>query len=353
MTIDLYSTKMRVNYYKELEVKKERQLVFSTVKELQKPVKSSKILKIVIEKLNQEIIKEVEELVNLGIISPDKTTKDNEIKKLQKKRIRDKRTYQRRLAELRSQGFLFFKNNHYTVSNMKYPEIKLWAEDFGMATLEFIMRQVHPQIYTLENNFQTLVKSFGVYIVYCFIEAIRPLTNNSDTDDGRQISLSANEKDNMTISWIKDAINIEELFYHFIALLKNQVNDDVARKNYDVTWKEKNGKMIVTNFSNTLNHLSHFTFLLKYELSKEENKSNLDSIEQESKFEFENKQIDMYKNILKNGFEMEYVQLEDAFRTLIVKNKEGVRPALPPLDKKYKWKTYFDRPEGSDDEKIS
>ena len=45
------------------------------------------------------------------------------------------RQVQRYLRELTEEGFLIFKSNHYAVSDIDYPEIKLWAKDWGSAML--------------------------------------------------------------------------------------------------------------------------------------------------------------------------------------------------------------------------
>jgi hypothetical protein len=352
LTIDFNLIPQKFNYEAKEIIKEDKKRLFSAVKELKKPVTSTQIIKFLIENINKEIRKEIDRKVSKFKISPDEATKDREFKKLQRKEIRDERTYQRRLKELVKQGILIFEKKKYRISNIKYPEIKLWATDFGKATLEMIMRQIHPYLDTRENNLERIVQTFGVYLVYCFIEAIRPLTDNNDDNDSRQILLSAKEKDKMTISWIKDAIDVEEMFYFFIALLKNQeTDDDQVHKNHDATWKtKKDGKIVVTSFTNTLKHLSYFKNRLKYDLSGKSRFYN--SKKEELHFEFKDDQIYILKKFLKSKYGLQYHQLEDAFERFTVKNKEGFRPILSPLDKKYQWDTYLDRAEGLDDEKF-
>ena len=81
------------------------------------------------------------------------------------------RTILRKLAELTKEGLLEHENNRYSVSKKAQSDIRYYAQQFGLMALTRIMGAHYPELFPLEKNLDELVKIFGIYIVFCFIEA--------------------------------------------------------------------------------------------------------------------------------------------------------------------------------------
>ena len=118
-----------MNEYKKEKATEKKARIFEIIKEVGKPIKSTEVFSLVEETLRQESKHEFDNLIIEGKIP----SQDNEQywDKLWAKNGIGLRQVQRYLQVLTKEGFLIFKSNHYTVSDIEYPEIKLWAKVWG------------------------------------------------------------------------------------------------------------------------------------------------------------------------------------------------------------------------------
>src|SRR6476660_7061747 len=85
----------------------------------------------------------------------------------------------------------------------------------------------YPELFPLEKNLDELVKIFGIYVVFCFIEAARPTSSN---DSSTTTNL---EKDRLADSWIKNVFTLWNMYNSFIAAITYQLDDKGVQKYVD------------------------------------------------------------------------------------------------------------------------
>ena len=134
---------------------------------------------------------------------------------LLKRQMISLRTVQRQLRILTDEGFLVYASRRYVLSGMEYPDAKIWAEDYGQTILFSAMKRIFPHYNRLEYNLTSLVEILGVYLIYCFIEAVRPVTSSGKI-------ISGENRDENIISWIENALQPRQMLYYFVTLLKTQ-----------------------------------------------------------------------------------------------------------------------------------
>ena len=197
--------------------------MFVAMKSLARPATSTEIFNEIYDRLLRKFDKDFDDLVLSGEIPS--TNNESIRNKLWKKQGIVLRTVQRQLDSLSRDGFLKHYKKYYSLSSMDYPEAKIWAKEFGSAALDFVMRLLYPNYNRLEYNLKTLVQIFGTFLIYCFIEAARPISDNP-TD-----RIPGNRRDELALSWVESMINPRRLFYYFIAFTKTQSDEEQVRKN--------------------------------------------------------------------------------------------------------------------------
>jgi len=310
---------------KKEQAETNRQRVFSAVKDLRKASTSVEIFEQVKRKLLPECEKEFENLIASGKIPS--TNNEKYWKKIWRQKGITLRTVQRQLRSLKDEGFLNYQSKHYSLSDLDYPEIKIWAKDFGHLILFSAMKRIFPHYNRLEYNITRLVEIFGVYLVYCFIEAARPFLRNNG------MVMSGERRDELAISWIDNMLQPRELFYYFVTFAKTQFSDQDVRNTRKKIFAMKDGKYILQgSIHDYIRHLSRLMFTeTEYPLK---HKGNTESNEtKKSILEINDDIAEKLKKILLQKYPTIYLEMEDTYNKFDVKNKEGVRPQAPKFNR--------------------
>jgi Mor family transcriptional regulator len=128
----------------------------------------------------------------------------------------------RKLKTLTEQGLVVHANNTYSINDKLKSDIKLHGPDFGGCALSQIMGIHFPQLFPLEKNFDDLIKIFGIYVVYCFIEAARPASGTE------QNPLSTFARDKLASLWVREVFTPATMYIYFLAAVTNQLDDAAA-----------------------------------------------------------------------------------------------------------------------------
>jgi hypothetical protein len=106
------------------------------------------------------------------------------------------------------------------------------------------MYSYFPQMINLEENIETLVKIFGFYTIYCFVEAARPVNDNNAASNSR----TPYQRNDLSLSWTNDVSDHEEMFHSFLGIINNLVDDDVLEKmRSEIKYDEDEGGFIDKN----------------------------------------------------------------------------------------------------------
>ena len=163
--------------------------------------------------LDDQTRREIEEQY-LDIKSQD------ELENMTKKRSVVMRTIMRRLKKLSEEGVLDHVNNTYFINDMLKSDIRFYARDFGILALSEIMkRDYHPSRNTLERNTEDLIKAFGVYVVYCFAQAARPVTSITGIDKHGDKSQTP---DRLASFWVQNVLSTLEMYNYFFAVIDSR-----------------------------------------------------------------------------------------------------------------------------------
>lgn len=306
-----------MNRFKEEKKQDDKRLIFEIIKGLDKPVTSSEIYEYIKRQKKQKIKNQVEEQIE----GKNSTFLEQLEKKLRRKEGVSLRTVQRRLDDLKKEGIITEQKQYYTVSNIKNPEVKIHARDFGETLLFSIMRDIKPSNKISERDLEQLINAFGLYIVYCFIEGARTLVDKNEN----KISISPQIKDQLTSHWIENVINPMEMFYYFLNFAQYRL-DDLVRQIKDRKASRDLGESysIIQDAKILLNNLS-IEKSRKFRLhSKSHERKHSDIINLENpQYEIDLHNAESLKKLLKKKYGSLFNQLEDAFNQFEIKNKEG------------------------------
>lgn len=178
-----------------------------------------------------------------------------------------RRTIQRWLSKHTAYGYVAYTYNGYYLLAKGKREIQFrnFAKGYGTMTLNSLADIHFPTLNTDESNLQKLIEIFGLYIVYCLIEAARLVTTNrKDKEDHWRSSYFDNEtnfdiggkfKDrqfvNSWILYILNPINMLNLF--LTAILNSPVNSE----------KDNNDNETILRYSKYLEENDMNTFAFK------------------------------------------------------------------------------------------
>lgn len=70
----------------------------------------------------------------------------------------------------------------------------------------------YPTIYTSNKNLDELIKIFGLYVIYCFIEAAQPATNEH---------MKRRDKEKLSSIWIQNVFSPIDMYDYFLTAIKN------------------------------------------------------------------------------------------------------------------------------------
>ena len=110
----------------------------------------------------------------------------------------------------------------YALSEIVKKDPRYWARTFGDGALNMLMMTYWPQKLKLEQNVDELIKIFGIYMIYCFLEASRPI---ADSHYGVN-KVSVMGKDRLIDSWINEMFNPWIMFNYFLAVVNSILDDE-------------------------------------------------------------------------------------------------------------------------------
>lgn len=295
-------TKRMVDYQKKQDANN-RNKVINAFKEMTKPVTSNEILNFINNKIQQEVEQEIKNKIEAGDITLSNKKPEKEyFKELYKKKKIDIKTVQRHLKILIDQGVVVKipKTNYYSLLNMLNLNIKFDPKGFGQGILRTAMQYIHPYHHTLEENIQRLVESFGIYLLYCFIEGARPYIYK-DSNKKPSIILDLDKKDQLTLSWIENAIDQKEMFGYFLTLMRDQLNDKNIKKS-----NRRNDKIDDDYLIQNLHAFRHW--------NPEYFHKDIESVKRQfPKYELDINKIETLRQILKDKYGPIIANLENAF----------------------------------------
>jgi hypothetical protein len=154
------------------------------------------------------------------------------------------RTIQRHLSKLVGTGVVIKKNNKYILSSIgkRRLQFRNFASGYGNMALNNIMNCHFPTISSLEENLDRLIEIFGLYIIYCLIEATRLIVaaDNNQSDHWRSYYFghSSNfnkdgkfKEEQLVSSWIKDVFNPLQMLNLFLTAISNvSRNEKIPKK---------------------------------------------------------------------------------------------------------------------------
>jgi DNA-binding transcriptional ArsR family regulator len=190
------------------------------------------ILKVLHEARVEEIHK------SLLKISEDEAQKRYEMRSIDrdgkkefvKENTMSKRTIHRHLEILVEQGLVEHVGYKYRLADKVKDDIRYWSGMFGDLILDEIFRHYFPQTHLFEQNVDEIIKIFGVYMVYCFIQAAHP----SPTFFNRKMSKTdMMNSDKVALSWIQEVFQPQRMLGDFIAIMSNLHEDVVVQKLMD------------------------------------------------------------------------------------------------------------------------
>jgi DNA-binding transcriptional regulator YhcF (GntR family) len=179
-----------------------------------------------------------------------------EIRNYVKKNVRNRRTIQRKLAYLRRQGFVEKRENgRYYVSEWVSSELRFFSREqanrFGQLVLDNILSLNHPTVAPIKYNIDELIEMFGFSIMFCLLEAVRPVPSFRKPDSEY---LSKLFKDKLALAWVKKVFDPEFMLNAFISAMTNQVSERERKQ----IWKRNMVKM--TNDRYRYQNNPHDTF---------------------------------------------------------------------------------------------
>ena len=130
------------------------------------------------------------------------------------------------LAMLKNEKLIEHNNNKYSISDKARSEIRYWTKKFGNFALSQLTYSYFPQMRDLEENIDILVKIFGFYTIYCFVEAARPANDNNVESNNRTNS----KRSDLSLSWTNEVFDHEEMFHSSLGILNKLYDGDVVEK---------------------------------------------------------------------------------------------------------------------------
>jgi hypothetical protein len=216
--------------YKQRQAKANEERVFIALKELNKPVSAVAVKDHLDNKAKEEAASEAKRKHNNGELTSDSI----EEYVIKKSRSIDLRTVQRWLSTLVRKGFVIRDNNRYYLSDIGKLELQFryFAQRYGHMALNSLMDCYFPTINTLEENLTKLIEIFGIYVVYCLIEAARLITAAKNNKEehwhssyfGAPINFDKEGKfreEKLVISWVKDVFNPWQMLNLFLTCVSN------------------------------------------------------------------------------------------------------------------------------------
>jgi hypothetical protein len=190
--------------------------------------------------LDRKAILTVEQICRSNNLFPLPIEKMNLIKK----QMMTERAMFDGLKKLTMEGDVKNENGRYSLSEKIKSDIRFLPHRFGDNVLAKMMDMHYPTINTLEKNLNELIILFGSYVIYCFVEAARPVMDYS-----KEYSMNNIEKDKLASKWIQEVFSPLNIYNYFLAAIKNQPSDNTVQKTLKNNFKEvkKDNEFVFVN----------------------------------------------------------------------------------------------------------
>jgi predicted transcriptional regulator len=188
---------------------KNHQMIIDAIIELKNP-QPSEIRKYI----NNKVKEEAEEKYELGEIDGSKK------RKYVKDNTMAMRTILRHLLVLTEQGLLEHNDSRYSLS--PNADVRFFANLFALGVFRYVGD--FPIKRPLEDNVVEFIDRIGAVIFYAFIQSARPIEDDS---------MTRAEKENLTSTWIRNAIPIYDLYkLFFYSFAPDDIKYDQTRPDY-------------------------------------------------------------------------------------------------------------------------
>lgn len=139
------------------------------------------------------------------------------------------RTIQRHLAELIKERLIVNSGGgNYSLSIKAKSDIRYFAREFGQNALAGMMSNFIPaKVKTsddIHKNLSSLAQLFGTYVLYCLVEAGRPIDNNSNNTR----MMSACNKDNLIKQYLDNVFPIALMYRFFQSIIQYIFNKQMT-----------------------------------------------------------------------------------------------------------------------------
>lgn len=167
--------------------------VFDVIVELKSPAPKD-IKKYLDSKAQEKAKKEYED----GLIT------SNQRKQLVDRETMSMRTILRKLKVLKRRGLIQSEKHRYFISKEIRSDFRYYDTSFGKYALRHIMN--FPINKDEANFLNQLVRRFGAFLLYMFIQASKPV---------KDPTFNAGQRDKLIMSWLRDSIPLDKMYTYF------------------------------------------------------------------------------------------------------------------------------------------
>jgi hypothetical protein len=132
-----------------------------------------------------------------------------------KHKMVDKRTIHRKLRELTREKLVDNKGGKYALSINSKSDMRYFAREFGNTALFSFMDSFFPNEKDIEQNISNLIRIFGTYVMYCLIEASRPVSDNIASSAVDMYSTHA-----LISKYLNNVFPTEIMYDYFLGIIK-------------------------------------------------------------------------------------------------------------------------------------
>jgi DNA-binding transcriptional ArsR family regulator len=173
------------------------------------------------EQIHEQLLKKAKERA-------DKLYENGELDLSKKKKFINentisKRTIHRHLDYLTEQKLVEHIGYKYRLTDRVKNDIRYWSGKFGDLILDKMLRNYFPQTQLFEQNVDEIIKIFGVYMIYCFIQAAQ----QGPAFINRKMSkIDMMNSDKVALSWIQEVFKPQRMLGDFITIMSNLPADE-------------------------------------------------------------------------------------------------------------------------------
>jgi hypothetical protein len=211
----------------------------------------------------------IKELLDLKALSDKELRKQYEEGIIDSQELEDKakhkmvdiRTIHRKLHELTREGLVDNKNGKYALSLKAKSDIRYFAREFGNKALFSFMDNFVLDENNIKQNISNLIKIFGTYVVHCFIEASRPVSDNIASSATDMYSTHA-----LISRYLDNVFPVDIMYDYFLCMVKYTFDKNENKEqryislsqqfNNKLSKGEGNQPHVKVNGDNKISHIS-------------------------------------------------------------------------------------------------